>query len=280
MRVGCRSRRSSGASPKRAAGHRRSRPAPAGGWSKSMTLGIRVAPMLVRKASWVAAKELMTTWRRDGREGGKAARRIVAGGIDGVAGALPGKVMVMADGGDAGLHDDLGEGQSQGHVHGQRQAVLGHQDLDAEAADKGVKVAFQMVLQALNGIGNGRRPHGDAEEPVIQGRHFRMPEMGLGHQIATCPSANPTRRRSKSTRAPCLSSTCRHLAVSSETPSVRASRVATKPMRAGRSGTADPPPDVTGCSSRTENSCRPGRPRPAPPSRRRREPPSCSACGT
>ena len=46
-----------------------------GGWSKSITFGITVAEMPVRRLSSLAASELITTWRMDGRSGGNAIRR-------------------------------------------------------------------------------------------------------------------------------------------------------------------------------------------------------------
>src|SRR2546430_15086465 len=78
--------------------------------------------------------------------------------VDGAAGeptAYPGKIVVMRDGGQAGLSDDLGHGQPQRHMHRDGEDVLRDEYFDLEFLEKPVEFVLEPLLDRLDLVGGG-----------------------------------------------------------------------------------------------------------------------------
>ena len=78
-----------------------------------------------------------------GQIGRKGHAQIITGGVDCITGAFPIKVVVVADGGDLGFGNHLGQGYAQRDVHGYGQGIFDHQQIDAESLDKLAQLDFE-----------------------------------------------------------------------------------------------------------------------------------------
>ena len=108
--------------------------------------------------------------------------QVVGHATDHEALALPGEVVVMGDGGDAGLGDHFGDGQAEGNVERDRQGVLGHQHVERKAFDELVEALFQFPPQLVDLLRDPRLAGVGVEQIVGDLLYLRVPELRLGEQ--------------------------------------------------------------------------------------------------
>ena len=119
-----------------------------------------------------------------GQVGGKGHAQVVPHRVDQKTVALPVEVVVVGDGGDLGFGDDFGQRDPQRHVHGNRQGVLGDQDVDLETFDEFVDLDFQKRFYGVDGFRHRRFAQIVAEDPLIDPAVLGIVEMGFGHKQA------------------------------------------------------------------------------------------------
>ncbi len=103
--------------------------------------------------------------------------------VDQEALALPGKIVVVADGRQAGLGDQLGQRKPQGDVHRDGQRILDDQQLDAELLDEFVQVLLEVPLQLTDAARHRKRPHPQAKGQVMDLADLGVIEIRLGHHV-------------------------------------------------------------------------------------------------
>jgi len=102
--------------------------------------------------------------------------------IDHEALAFPVEVVMVRDGVDAGLGDELGEGHTERQVHGDRQHILRHEQIDGELLHKPGQAGFDASPQLVELIARFWSAGMDPEAFLVEGHDLGMGKMSLGQQ--------------------------------------------------------------------------------------------------
>ncbi len=114
----------------------------------------------------------MTTCRTEGSVGGKARVQIIGHAVHQKAFAFPVKIVMVRDGGQAGLDDEFGQRQPQRNVHRNRQRVFDDQQLHLKIAHEGVELLFEMFAQFVNALRDEARPDAARDGLRVDGVDF------------------------------------------------------------------------------------------------------------
>jgi len=115
-------------------------------------------------------------WRREGHVD------IVLTGVDEKTVPLPCKIVMMRDGGDRGLGDELRQRQGQGDIHGDGKSVFGDDQINRITIPEMVQVSFEMILDLLNAVGGSPASLALTKYILIDRVNVRMFKVGLFHQ--------------------------------------------------------------------------------------------------
>ena len=92
--------------------------------------------------------------------------------------AFPSKIVVMGDGWQPRLRDDLGHRQAERNVHRNRQNVLRHEHFNLEFLNEAIQLVLELVLDHLNLAGHRARADRLAEEMPLQFHDLGVAEEG------------------------------------------------------------------------------------------------------
>src|SRR5690606_35081603 len=94
------------------------------------------------------------------------------------------EVVMMGDGGELGLGDEVGDRHTQRNIHRDAQGILDDQNVERILLDEVVQRPLEERRQVENLGGQDRLPLESTEGPAVDVVDLRMPEERFGHDHA------------------------------------------------------------------------------------------------
>lgn len=124
-----------------------------------------------------------------GQRGRKGCRQIIRARRDGEPFALPGKVVMVRNGGNPRLCDHLGDGQSEWDMHRNGENILRDEHLEIKPRDEGVEGVLETFLELMHTGGDFARAGGLAKKLRLHFQHFRVIKKGALVEVANLRGA-------------------------------------------------------------------------------------------